>query len=184
MAYNTHQMQQYTRHNSAVCKECLEQLKRTPRKDSAICTSCNQTLALDMFSRSEKKEAVRGHRARCRPCTASRDIMRRYGLTPEKFQLMWDEQHGKCYICDLEFKSTSDACVDHDHTKEKAGDKAGSVRRLLCHSCNVALGHVSEDPQIIIRLFLYVAEFKITCAPDVLAFIKRLVVVRKSESPV
>ncbi len=41
--------------------------------------------------------------------------------------------------------------VDHDH-------ETGKVRGLLCHHCNVALGHLQDDPNTIKALLDYLCK--------------------------
>ncbi len=57
--------------------------------------------------------------------------LRLYGLTPERHAQMLLEQGGRCAMpgCDAAPKH-----VDHDHA-------TGKVRALLCHGCNIGLGH-------------------------------------------
>lgn len=62
----------------------------------------------------------------------------RYGLTPDK-----------CEVCG----SISNLCIDHDHT-------TGKFRGVLCHSCNLALGHLHDNPEIICKLLNYLEEKK------------------------
>ena len=58
------------------------------------------------------------------------DLKMSYGLTPEKWQEMFEKQKGCCAICEKhqsQFKAK--LCVDHNH-------ETGKVRGLLCPSCN------------------------------------------------
>ena len=59
-----------------------------------------------------------------------------YGITQADYDLMLVEQDGMCAICDLPM---GEPCVDHSHL-------TGKVRALVCHSCNLALGHMADDP--------------------------------------
>ena len=65
-----------------------------------------------------------------------------YGLTHEDWLRMWDNQNGKCAICNNSFGSPSDACVDHNHESDK-------IRGLLCRQCNAALGLFKDDSEIL-----------------------------------
>lgn len=72
-----------------------------------------------------------------------------YGLTIDDKQKMIANQNGKCASCDLPFGSDpKNCCVDHDHTTDK-------VRKLLCKSCNTALGIMNENPLMILKLYNY-----------------------------
>lgn len=57
-----------------------------------------------------------------------------YGITPEYWQRMFEEQKGCCKICgkhQTEIKGILH--VDHNH-------KTGDIRGLLCMNCNTKLG--------------------------------------------
>lgn len=81
----------------------------------------------------------------------------RYGITPDRYVAMLDEQSGRCAICSAAIDVRS-AYVDHDHgccTGRKAcGD---CVRGLLCNRCNALLGMAQDDPVRLRRAAEYVA---------------------------
>jgi len=64
---------------------------------------------------------------------------RKYGVTPEQYATMLQQQGYVCAVCGRpETNSTGKGgtrslAVDHDHD-------TGKVRALLCHACNTALG--------------------------------------------
>jgi hypothetical protein len=63
-------------------------------------------------------------------------VSRLYGAD---FDKMYTQQGGYCAICGIhQSELTKRLNVDHDHT-------TGEVRALLCHSCNVGLGHFSHS---------------------------------------
>ena len=76
---------------------------------------------------------------------------------------MLRDQDGKCLGCDKELDETStrpvkggtrsetEAVVDHNH-------ETNNVRGLLCHNCNVAVGHMQDDYKIAERLAKYLEE--------------------------
>jgi hypothetical protein len=72
----------------------------------------------------------------------------KYGITPNKFLEMLAEQNGKCKICGTKPTTQRGLHVDHCHT-------TGIVRGLLCHGCNVALGNMKEDPEILLKAVEY-----------------------------
>lgn len=73
------------------------------------------------------------------------DKMSRYGLTPEQFDALPNE----CEVCG----STTRLCIDHDHI-------TGKFRGVLCQSCNLALGHLHDNPDIIVKLLNYLTKQK------------------------
>jgi len=62
----------------------------------------------------------------------------RYGITTDAYELMANEG---CAICraNPEFDSSVRLHIDHDHD-------TGVVRGLLCQRCNLAIGHLDDDP--------------------------------------
>lgn len=62
---------------------------------------------------------------------------------------MLQEQNNSCYICLEAFIKR--ASVDHCH-------KSGKIRRLLCNNCNVALGNVKDNPEILKKMIIYLEE--------------------------
>lgn len=79
--------------------------------------------------------------------------LRRYGLTLETFQAVFDGQDGKCAICKDPLKEgRTGVQVDHDHT-------TGKFRGLLCHMCNRALGHFKESPEILEAVVRYLVHY-------------------------
>jgi len=86
------------------------------------------------------------------------DLMYRYRITVEKFLEMLEEQGRSCPICDTELKpGTPDRngpnkpVVDHCHDN-------GTVRGLLCHRCNLLIGHARNNTDILHRAIVYLAQ--------------------------
>ena len=78
-----------------------------------------------------------------------------FGITIEQFNELLNDQDYRCAICEkfetaIEQSSgnTKKLSVDHDH-------KTGIIRGLLCARCNLALGKLKEDKNIINRCILY-----------------------------
>ena len=75
---------------------------------------------------------------------------RRYGITPDQFQSMWDAQKGLCLVCSDPLRmDRSGHAVDHDHA-------TGRVRSILCSRCNCAVGQVREDERIALAVAEYI----------------------------
>lgn len=59
-------------------------------------------------------------------------------------------QKARCAICDTTDPGGQNTkwCIDHDHT-------TGEVRGLLCHYCNVGLGHFKDDQKLLTKAIDY-----------------------------
>lgn len=142
------------------------------------CTDCGESLPLEAFY-----PAARGGRlgvgSYCRPCgrvrakgrwdalspaeKLARHLRRLYGMSFETYQARLDAQGGACAICAREPTGRS-LTVDHDHSccpGEKTCGKC--VRGLLCHGCNMGLGLLRDDPQILISAQRYLAATALEC---------------------
>lgn len=80
-------------------------------------------------------------------------LFTKYGMTMADYDRMFAEQNGVCAACGKEQTHSrvhnGYLCVDHDHT-------TGKTRGLLCRKCNIALGHVDDDVEILKKLIEYI----------------------------
>jgi hypothetical protein len=75
-----------------------------------------------------------------------RNLHKNYKITPAIFNKMWEDQNGKCAICEQPMnprgREKSAATVDHNH-------ETGKVRGLLCRGCNHGIGNLKDDPSVL-----------------------------------
>lgn len=85
--------------------------------------------------------------------TAARvsQMRRDFGLTPGEYEAMWKRQRGRCAVCRAAMTDKPHPHIDHD-------PKTMRVRGLLCVSCNMALGYLKDDPQVIDRAAAYLRD--------------------------
>jgi len=63
-------------------------------------------------------------------------------------------QRGLCFICGKKnVRNNGDLFIDHCH-------KTGKVRKLLCHNCNVSLGHSKESIKVLFKMIKYLLRYK------------------------
>jgi hypothetical protein len=82
----------------------------------------------------------------CKSCARSavwRSTLARYGISESEFNALAAAQDNRCAICSLQFDDSRKSSLPHiDHCH-----RAGKVRGLLCHHCNVLLGHAADSVQ-------------------------------------
>lgn len=67
-----------------------------------------------------------------------------YGISGDDYEKILALQGGVCAICRKACTRTGSGrlCVDHDH-------ESGQVRGLLCFKCNVGIGHLADDVELL-----------------------------------
>lgn len=98
--------------------------------------------------KEENKEYRREYSRTHRKETKNRSLLRYYGINLEQYNIMYDEQEGKCFTCKTHHK---DLVVDHNHN-------TGKVRKLLCNKCNLALGYVKDNVEILQSMIVYLEQ--------------------------
>ena len=79
----------------------------------------------------------------------TRPFLRKYGITPEQYEVMLKEQKDKCKICERMFdEETTVPHVDHCHS-------TGKVRGLVCRSCNTGLGFFEDNTEWLKKAITY-----------------------------
>lgn len=141
-------------------------------KDPKKCITCEQYKARSEFSKHGK--AAGGVQSSCKLCSCKlskerRDadpftqakILRRarlkktYGMSELDYDTMLAAQSMGCAICGSpDPGGRVGRCgpvfhVDHCH-------KSGQIRGLLCHYCNIGLGHFGDDILTLARAITYV----------------------------
>lgn len=82
-----------------------------------------------------------------RKCT----LKKKYGITPDFYEMVWEQQKGLCAVCNKPEKTKKRLAVDHCHS-------TGEVRGLLCMKCNTALGKLNDDATLIEKLLKYIKD--------------------------
>ena len=77
-----------------------------------------------------------------------RRTLRRYGLTQECWDQLWDQQAAKCAGCIRPLVLGASTHIDHCHV-------TGRVRGLLCSECNLAIGKLRDSVSTLRRLADY-----------------------------
>lgn len=80
-------------------------------------------------------------------------LKRKYNITLERYDELLEQQSGVCAICckpptTENHYGTMRLSVDHDH-------KTGEVRGLLCSKCNLTLGCVDDNKELLLSAVLY-----------------------------
>lgn len=80
-----------------------------------------------------------------------------YGITPEQYQAILISQGGGCAICGTpENKGNKRRhkalAVDHDHN-------TGAVRGILCHACNLAVGILGDNVELLKKATDYLQQW-------------------------
>lgn len=136
-----------------------------------LCPKCSTEKPWKEFHKS--KSTVTGYQVYCKGCSGARhDAWRRqnlekcrvdqkkhrdanperhkdygrkamYGLAPGEYDRMLGAQKGKCAICQTETPGGKGVFhVDHCHEE-------GHVRGLLCHHCNLGIGHLQHSVEVL-----------------------------------
>ena len=79
-----------------------------------------------------------------------RERLKMCGATPEETAVMLKKQKHKCAICKKHMEKPQ---LDHDHV-------TGKPRELLCSRCNVGIGNLQDDPDLLESAASYIRKHK------------------------
>jgi hypothetical protein len=98
----------------------------------------------------ENKDKIdKQRREKPKPDYRIRTFKYRYGMTIEDYNILFENQEGKCLICGThqsELKKPLN--IDHCHASK-------NVRGLLCWKCNVAIGFFKDNVEILQNAIKY-----------------------------
>jgi hypothetical protein len=95
------------------------------------------------FSGYVKKTGEKSRCSYCRDCQNELRVERKFGVSYQDYQKILESQEGCCGNPGCKTKKPGAPgrtrfYIDHCH-------ETGKIRGLLCHSCNLALGHVQDQ---------------------------------------
>jgi hypothetical protein len=159
-----------------VCRVCGEELPNerfavTKRKlkngetaeylDST-CMVCRRTKYLRKPGKREIHRAGTKRWRESNPGQFREQSIRKYGITQKDYDNLREEQNNSCAICGVHetnapqgkaVKPEWSLHIDHNHI-------TGQVRSLLCHNCNLLIGHAKEDNKILQLAAEYLTKWK------------------------
>ena len=83
-------------------------------------------------------------------------INSKYGLKRSDYDTMFEQQEGKCAICNKEWDQK--LRVDHCHA-------TGKIRQLLCTGCNTGLGQFQDSPDLLQKAIQYLSSHQLPTCP-------------------
>lgn len=81
-----------------------------------------------------------------------RTVKSKYGLDSIEYASMLKAQNNRCAVCLNLFEGKNFAHVDHCHT-------TGKIRGLLCRTCNLGIGHLKDDINLVQSAADYLEKF-------------------------
>ncbi len=126
-----------------------------------FCNQCSTLKSVDEFYR----RGPQGLLSECKSCNHNRcrtgqkyKSLRQHGVTVDWYIATLTEQGGGCAICGkTEEENGKLLAVDHDHACCPGKFSCGEcVRGLLCHGCNVAIGHLQDSPRLLVNAMSYI----------------------------
>lgn len=125
-----------------------------------VCTVCCNRKPLTDFHLNRNTED--GHPTCCADChnrtNRAHSLQRRYGMSEYQYEMMLKSQGNVCAVCGQPETYTLQGrvkalSVDHDHKTHK-------IRGLLCHHCNLGIGHFRDDPKLLRAAINYLEKHK------------------------
>ena len=138
------------------CKDCRNTKMRGTRKESSRrYYEANREKLLEKHRKyySENKDIVskrsRKYYKENRELVRAKVASKTYGISVEEVLELRQKPCGICGSDGDEYKLSNH--IDHCHA-------TGKVRGVLCHSCNIALGLLKEDPKLLDKMKEYIHE--------------------------
>lgn len=130
------------------CLSCLQKLSesnfykepRTKRGYQLRCKPCHKVAATDSYEKNKDSVLVRHKKNYCPTVERDKKLKHFYGISLLQYEERLSSQGNKCLICQStnSYHNSGKFVVDHCHS-------TGIVRGLLCHHCNLLLGHAKDS---------------------------------------
>ncbi len=145
------------------CKSCSNSIKAGgsgklfDSNGNRLCTGCKEFLPISSYYLKANSKLGT---TLCKKCSnkATKEYVKtiyrysKYSITEQEFDQKLLEQCNCCGICKQEFKSKKEIKIDHCH-------RTNEFRGLLCHHCNVGIGHFKDSIQLLNNSIKYLKKW-------------------------
>ncbi len=127
------------------------------------CPTCETWKPIGEFGRYAK--TADGLASRCKVCQATNHRRVTYSMTAERYEQMLADQGGLCALC-KDPPGKRALSIDHDHRccPGRSRSCGKCIRALLCGKCNVAIGLMRDNAELLRAAADYVTTFE--CARE------------------
>lgn len=136
------------------CSRCkkvksVDNFSKDAVKSDGLCGQCRNCRRIYQQSERGKVRAKRYKQSEQGKRKQKKAVLKKYGLTPENYDQMLTDQRGRCAICGGHW-SEFQRGLAVDHNKE-----TGIVRELLCGGCNMGIGQLKHDTELLESAIAY-----------------------------
>ena len=117
------------------CRMCGAELPAGSTTRFKYCATC-----LPIYRQQYEQQRRDRNLAKDPDFDRRRDLWKHYKMRLEDWDALMAAQGGVCGVCGSPELRGKGWHVDHDHA-------SGEIRGILCHFCNLALGHFGDDPE-------------------------------------
>jgi alpha-amylase/alpha-mannosidase (GH57 family) len=140
---------------NAVCKNCGADDWYVWSNGGRSCAPCKQVKGKKWVSNNREKVLAYSKKSQDKHKDLPRirknqHLKRTYGITIEEYEALFIQQGESCAIC-YNTSSATTWHLDHDH-------KSSKVRGILCHNCNLMIGHAKDNISTLKRAMAYLEE--------------------------
>lgn len=138
-----------------------KQLKKAPETTKGFkwCRKCEVVKPTSEFHKDACHSS--GFTVYCADCVSHKQVLARYNITSDQYEVLLANQDYKCAICKSPAPggNTSRFAIDHDHAccPESARSCGSCIRSLLCGRCNLVLGQVQDSTELLEAMKTYLA---------------------------
>lgn len=118
---------------------------------SIYCRNCRRKIGRNVRALPDHNAKKRKNAHRYKDYNRNYMLKQRYGITMEDFNNIFKAQNQSCKICGSEKSDGRNFVVDHSH-------KTGKIRGILCNLCNIVLGSLREDLELIKKIEIYLSK--------------------------
>ena len=157
--------------NTKICSKCkkekdLGEFTKSKTSKDGLRSRCKSCRAEDSREYNQRQDVRIAHNKYCREYTNLPEnkerlikyrkeywLLRKYNMSLDEKNNIIDKQNNLCAICEKKLEGGIRSCVDHCH-------KTGNVRGILCRECNLLLGYIDDNTNILKRAIFYIEKYR------------------------